>query len=281
MLVASALAAGMHAAVRRVSAEIHPFEIFFVRQFVSVALLIPWFLGVGFANLKTSRAGLRITRGAIHTVSGMSLFFALSITPLAKLTALNMSVSLFTVVGAILFLREKSDRRRWAVLLIGFAGVIIIVQPGYEVIGLGVILVLSSRIFAATGKLLAKTLSKTENTATIVAYTATTIMVLSLIPTLFVWKTPNLEQFVWLALMGGLGTMSQITIVQAYKLGDVGAVEPISFFRLIWAAVFGFVFFAEVPSLWMWAGAAIIIAAVTYLARSEVKSARDDDVAPT
>ena len=61
----------------------------------------------------------------------------------------------------------------------------------------------------------------------------------------------------------------------------LGAVEPISFFRLIWAAIFGFIFFAEIPSIWMWIGAATIIGAVTYLARIEVKSARDDDVVPT
>ena len=119
--------------------------------------------------------------------SGMAWFLALSMLPLAKATALNMSAALFAVIGAALFLGERGEWRRWAVLLFGFAGVLEIVRPGFELIELGVVLVLGNRVLTAAQKILAQKLSETERTPTIVAYTALTISVLTIIPALQVW----------------------------------------------------------------------------------------------
>jgi drug/metabolite transporter (DMT)-like permease len=123
----------------------------------------------------------------------MAWFLALSMLPLAKATALNMSAALFAVIGAALFLGERGEWRRWAVLLFGFAGVLVEVRPGVGMIGLGVILVLGSRVFTAAQKILAKKLSETERTPTIVAYTALTMSCLTIVPALYVWQTPDLE----------------------------------------------------------------------------------------
>jgi len=152
--------------------------------------------------------------------------------------------------------------------------VLVIVRPGFELIGLGVVLVLGSRVFTAAQKILAKKLSATERTPTIVAYTALTMSILTIIPALNVWQTPRLEQLGWIAIMAFFGTFGQMAMVQAYKLGDISAVEPMSFTRILWAGLYGFVFFSEVPSLWTWAGAAMIIAAVFYLAHAESRAHR-------
>ena len=276
MILSTAFAAGMHATVKKVSVEIHPFEIFFLRQFVGFLVLLPWFFTVGIWALKTERLGLHITRGMMHTAGGLAWFFALSIAPLAKMTALNLSVALFVVLGAVLFMGEKSDPKRLVVLLFGFAGVLVIVRPGIDIISLGILLVLGSRIFTATGKLIAKALSRTEKSATVVAYTSATMAVLSLIPALMVWQTPNLEQLGWIGLLALFGTLGQLSMVQAYKLGDIGTVEPFSFLRLIWAGLFGFLFFAEVPGFWTMVGAVMIIGAVSYLARMEAGGIKKD-----
>ena len=274
MLSATAFTSGMHAFVKLLALGMHPFEIYFLRQTAGLIILVPWFMRIGFGALKTKRPYLHVTRGACNAASGMAWFLALSMLPLAKATALNMSAGLFAVIGAALFLGERGEWRRWAVLLFGFAGVLVIVRPGFELIGLGVVLVLGSRVFTAAQKILAKKLSATERTPTIVAYTALTMSILTIIPALNVWQTPRLEQLGWIAIMAFFGTFGQMAMVQAYKLGDISAVEPMSFTRILWAGLYGFVFFSEVPSLWTWAGAAMIIAAVFYLAHAESRAHR-------
>ena len=271
MLASSVFAAGMHVTVKYVALEIHPFEIFFLRQSIALVLLAPIFFNIGFAALKTERLGMHFMRGVFMTAGGMAWFWAISLVPLAKVTALNLSAVLFTVLAAIIFLKEASEWKRWAALIFGFIGVIVIVRPGYEIISFGVILVIVTRLFPAGARVLSKVLSRTERTPTIVVYGAVAMSVLSFIPAMMVWITPNLEQFFYIILVSIGGTLSQLSMVTAYKVGDIGAVEPFHFVRLIWAALFGFILFGEIPSIWVWIGASMIIAAVTYLAQGEAR----------
>ncbi len=280
MLVSSVCAAGMHVAVKFVALDIHPFELFFLRQSIALVLLAPIFINIGFAALKTERLGAHFMRGVFMTAGGMAWFWAISLVPLAKVTALNLSAVLFTVLGAIIFLKEASEWKRWAALIFGFAGVVVIVRPGYEVISFGVILVIVTRLFPMGARLLSKILSRTERTPTIVVYGALAMSVLSAIPAAIVWITPNLEQFGLIVLISIGGTLSQLAMVTAYKVGDIGAVEPFHFVRLIWAALFGFVIFGEIPEIWVWVGASMIILAVSYLAQGEARKPNPETEQP-
>lgn len=271
MVVGAGFATTMHVTVKFLADELHPFEINFLRHAIGLALLIPWFMRVGFGTLRTGRPTMFALRGVVMAGSSLAWFMALSLAPLAKLTALNLSASLFAVLGAIIFLGEKPRLRRWIAIGVGFAGVLVIVRPGIEYVGLGVILVLVSRVFGVASKLMAKSLTRTESSATIVAYGAVSVALISAIPAALEWTTPTLEQVGWIVFMAAMGTAAQVMLIHAYKLGDLGAVEPLMFTRLIWAALFGFILFAEVPSLWTWLGGILIVLAVTYLARGEVK----------
>jgi len=269
MLGSSVFAAGMHAAVKYVAIDIHPFEVFFLRQSIALVLLIPLVVSIGFSSLRTERLGEHLLRGAFMTAGGMAWFWAITLVPLAKVTALNLSAVLFTVLGAIVFLKETSKWKRWLALIFGFVGVAVIVRPGYEIISFGVGLVIVTRLFPMGARLLSKVLSKTEGTPTIVVYGAVVMSVLSAIPAAVVWTMPNLKQSGLILFVSICGTLSQLFMVKAYKLADMGAVEPFHFVRLIWAALFGFVLFGEVPGLWVWVGATMIILAVSYLAHGE------------
>ncbi len=280
MLVSSVCAAGMHVAVKFVALDIHPFELFFLRQSIALVLLAPIFINIGFAALYTERLGAHFMSGVFMTAGGMAWFWAISLVPLAKVTALNLSAVLFTVLCAIIFLKEASEWKRWAALIFGFAGVVVIVRPGYEVISFGVILVIVTRLFPMGARLLSKILSRTERTPTIVVYGALAMSVLSAIPAAIVWITPNLEQFGLIVLISIGGTLSQLAMVTAYKVGDIGAVEPFHFVRLIWAALFGFVIFGEIPEIWVWVGASMIILAVSYLAQGEARKPNPETEQP-
>ena len=125
MTLAAGIAASMHATVRHASAEIHPFELYFFRQVFAVIFLVPVFMKIGLVELKTVRVPFHISRGVVQALGGLTWFWALSILPLAKVTALNLSTALFAVLGAILILGEKPDRQRIFALLLGFSGVLV------------------------------------------------------------------------------------------------------------------------------------------------------------
>ena len=94
---------------------------------------------------------------------------------------------------------------------------------------------------------------------------------LSAVPAALVWTQPNLEQFGFIVFIAIMGTGSQLSMVHAYRVGEMGAVEPLHFVRLLWAALFGFILFGEIPELWVWVGATMIILEVTYLAHGEAR----------
>lgn len=281
MVAAAGLATAMHASVRVLSDSLHPVEIVFLRQAAVGAILVPWLLRFGFTVMKTNRLGTHVGRGLCQAVSNSLWFWAISLVPLAKVSALSFSQVLFAVVGAIIFLGEKPRLERWIALGVGFAGIVAIVQPGIEEVGLGVVLVLASRIFVAANKVVSKSLTSTERSTTILAYTAIVIAAATLGPALVVWENPATEDWIWIAAIGAFGFGGQYCMLQAYKLADLGAVEPLGFTRVLWAALFGFVLFAEVPSVGTWIGGTLVVAAVTYLARSEARKAGKPEMRPT
>lgn len=280
MIVAAGLATAMHASVRILSADLHPLEIVFLRQVAVGVILLPWVLRFGLSVMKTARFTTHLGRGLCQGFSNSLWFWALSLVPLAKVSALSFSQVLFAVVGAIVFLGEKPRLARWIALGVGFAGILVIVEPGIEAVSLGIVLVLASRIFVGAHKVMSKSLTKTEGNATILAYSALIISAATLVPTLFVWQAPALRDWVWIGLIGAFGFSGQFCMLQAYKLADLGAVEPLGFSRVLWAALFGFILFGEIPSAGTWIGGFLVVLAVTYLARSESKAVVKPEVRP-
>ena len=96
----------------------------------------------------------------------------------------------------------------------------------------------------------------------------------TLVAALFVWRWPSLAELAWLAAIGGVGTCGHLCFIKAYTFADVSAVEPITFTLLIWAALIGYLAFAEFPDLWVWTGGGMIVAATSYLAHREAAARR-------
>lgn len=264
--------AGMHASVRFVSAELHPFEISFFRQFFAFLLFLPWIFRTGPSALRTRRPGLQVMRAAVQVVSLLTWFYALSIVPLAEATTLGFSATFFVAIAAGLFLGEAVGARRWTAVIAGFAGVLIVVRPGFIDPNLGMLLVLVSSVFVAASKAITKVVSRSDSTPTIVMYTAILISPMALVPAVFVWQWPTATQFLWLAAVAAQGTVGHLCLTQAYKLADLSAVEPATLVRLIWATLIGMVAFGEFPDLWTVAGAVMIAGSVVYLALGERKA---------
>ena len=114
-----------------------------------------------------------------------------------------------------------------------------------------------------------KSLTRTESAVTATLYAAVFMAPITLIPTLFVWTTPTVEQLLWLIAVGAFGTVGHVAFAQAFKIAEMSAVLPLDFLRLVWASAFGFWVFAETPGLATWAGGLVIFAAASYIAFRE------------
>ncbi len=260
--------------IRHVSADLHPFEIVFFRNFFGLLAMLPWVWRVGISGLRTRRLGAYGVRAVTGLIAMLCWFTAISLMPLAEATALSFTAPLFATLGAALFLGETVRLRRWTATIAGFAGAMIILRPGIEAISPAALLALAASAFMAVSVLTIKSLSRTESPNAIVLYMGLMITPLSLPPALMVWTMPALETWGWLAALGGLATLGHLALVRAFAAAEVSAVLPLDFSRLIFIALLAFVFFGERPDAWTWTGAAVIFAAVLYTAHRESRLGR-------
>jgi len=268
--------ATMHGSVRLLSQDLDAMEIAFFRAFFGFVFFAPILLRTRLSVLRTARFPLHMVRGVFNGASLLLWFTALSLLPLGDATALSLTGPLFVGLGAMFILGETVRGPRWLALGVGFAGALVIVRPGFQEINFGTILVLVSMLFITCSKLIAKSLSRTDQPATIVAYLSLTMMVPSGIAIIFVWQMPTPEQLLFMAVIGFLGSAGHMLLTTAYKIADISAVEPVVFARLIWAAIVGWFMFAEFPGIWVWVGGALIVAASTWLARHEARARRQE-----
>ena len=257
----------MNALARHMSEEFHPFQIAFFRSFFGFLFFVPWFFRYGFEPLRTKMLGWHATRGVANGVCMLMYFMGLSLIPLAKVMALSFSSPLFATIIAFITLGEVIRTRRISALIIGFAGTMIILRPGFIELDLGSIL---GACAAWAGCLvIIKILARTESSVTITLYSTIFLMPVSLTAAIPYWQMPNVDQLLVLAVMGIAGSIGQTALAQSFREADMTAVMPLEFLRLIWAAMFGYFFFAEVPDIWVWTGGSIIFAASFYIAVRE------------
>ena len=274
MVLSVALLAGVDTFVKVVAKDLHTFEIVFFRNFFGAIFLLPFVLRPGFHQLRTKRIGFHAMRGVLHVIAMSSWFFALTLIPIAEATALSFILPMWASIGAIIFLGEPNRLSRWLSIALGIIGMLIIIRPGIVPITIGVLLVPLSSLAAAGVKIMTKSLARTDTPLTIIAYMSVILTLFSFIPAIFVWKTPSLAALGMMALMGAFGTLAHYFMTAAYRDGELTAVEPFTYVRLIWAAIIGYVFFSEAPVLWTWAGSAVIVAGAIYLARIEAMQSR-------
>ena len=274
MLLSTLAFSIMHALIRYISADLHTFQIALLRNFFGVLVILPWFLRYGLAPLRTQRLGMHGLRAVINVCAMFAFFGALALAPIAEVTALGFSAPIFAALLSILILREVVRLRRWSAIVIGFLGTLVILRPGFETIDLGSALTLLSAFLWGLTLIVIRVLGRTEASITTTSYMVILMSLLSLVPAIFVWRWPSAELWGLLVAIGVLGTLGQFAVAQSLKEAETGAVMPFDFFKLIWAALLGYLLFAEVPGPFIWLGGAIIFAASTYIAYRENQVAR-------
>ena len=271
MFISTFLFAAMHVIIRHLTETLHPFEVAFFRNLFGLIFVIPWFIRFGLAPLRTNHLKLHVYRSLMNVVAMFSFFYALSITPLAEVTALGFAAPIFTTVLAAIFLKEVVRLRRWTAVIIGFLGTLIILRPGFEEIGLGQILVLNSTIFWAVTLLLIKTIGRYDSSVTIITYMSLLQLPLSLGPALFFWTWPSPDLWIWLLAIGVLGGGAQWLMTESLRVADTSVVMPLDFCKLPWTAFLAYLAFAEIPDIFTWIGGIVIFGSALYIAYREQK----------
>ena len=258
-----------NAMVRHLTRELDSFEIAFFRALIGLILLSTLLVRYGLAPLRTRRLGLFAVRGILVATSIILFYRGLGLVPLAKATALNFSAPLFATMLAVIILGEPIRTRRIAALAVGFVGMLVILRPGWEAPALGDFYIIASALVFSVVMIFLKVLSRTESTLTMSLYAGIFMTPVTLVLALPVWQTPSLVQLGWLLGVGAFSVLAQILFVQGLREAEVTAVTPVGFVRLLWAALIGYLFFAEVPDAWTWLGGFMIFASVTYIAWRE------------
>jgi drug/metabolite transporter (DMT)-like permease len=274
MIFVCACFSGMSALIRDMSSEISPFEIAFFRNAIGLALLLPVMWRIGFNVPKGPVLKAYGIRALIGICAMWAWYSALSFTPLAEAITLNFTVALWMIPVAILLLGEKVGLRRWAATIVGFCGVLIVMQPGAQTVNLGSLLAIFAALMFAISMALVRILTRTERPIAIVFYMNLIMTPLSLGPAIAYWTMPDLAQWGWLLFIGFLATIAHFGMARALSLVEASSIIPLDFTRLPFAAAIGYFAFGEMPSLWLWPGAALIAASAIYIARREAKLQR-------
>ena len=260
----------MASLVKHLGQEMPAFEVLFVRFLAGLIVILPLVWKMGFVKtLRTKKIHLHATRGLVGFVGNMFFFFALIHISLADTVTIQFSRPLIMIVIAAMFLGETVGYKRGIATLIGFGGILMITKPfgaGFDPWALSA---LGGTIFGTLVVLTIKLLSRTEQTVTIMFYFAVFTTLFAFIPAMFTWQTPTWPQLGLLILTGALGIIGQGLFTHGVGLGDTSFVMPFDYIRIVYSFILGISWFAEVPGIWSYAGAAVIIGSSIYLLRAE------------
>ena len=224
------------------------------------------------------RQRLQVLRGGFLMAATICFFGALAILPLADTLALSFVSPLLVTLLSPWLLGETVGWRRRAAVAVGFLGVVIIVRPGFQEVGLGALLALGSGCSFAFYVIATKKLAGSAPPLVTLAYTALLgCVVLSLLMTVggeSVWRWPDAEAWLMMAGIGAIAVVGHFLLITAYDYADASLLAPFYYSEMIMSATLGYLVFGDFPDLWTWIGIAIIVASGVYIALRERKLAR-------
>ncbi|MEE2996216.1 MAG: DMT family transporter [Pseudomonadota bacterium] len=243
-------------------------QLMFCRALVGFLLFAPWLMVTGgFSVIHTKRPLMHFQRGFWGACGNFCFFYAITHLVLADAMALQFSRPLFMIVLAYLFLGEVAGRYRFAITCVGFVGILVMLRPfggGADPDG---IVAVAGAVFGGMVVICIKKLSSTEPTRRIIFYYALYMMMFSAIPAAFFWTDPTWNDVWVLILIGFLGILGQSCITHGFTLGEATVTVPFDYMRIVYSAIFGILLFAEIPSWWSVAGAAMIVGSNLYLVK--------------
>jgi drug/metabolite transporter (DMT)-like permease len=240
-------------------------QIVFCRSFFAIFPLLPLIWLAGQKSLMTKKPLAHLIRGAIGLAAMVATFYSLPRLPLATFTTIGFTMPLFVVLLAAVYLKEKMSAARLLALLVGFAGVLLVLRPESGFIGYAALIALLSAFLIAVVTVVIRQLTATENSLTIVVWFTLLSTAASGLWMAFEYVTPSWQDGWLLVGSGILGGLGQVLLTQSYRYGQVSILTAFEYTALIWAGLFGYLFWQEIPDKLTFAGAAIIILSGLYV----------------
>ena len=260
-----------NAAAKYLATDYHLVQVIWFRSVIHMAFLLAIFApSRGMARLfTTADLGGQLSRSLVQLVAVASYWLALTWLPITTATAIGLTAPLMVVALSVPLLGERVGTRRWLAVAIGFIGALIIIRPGGDV-HWSAILVIASIILYALFLIQTRRLAALDDPRTTASHTMVVACVVSTIALPFFWITPaNLIDLLVFVGIGLAGAGAHFGLIKAFEYAETSLVAPFDYGQLIGAALLGYVIFAELPDLWTWIGAAIIVASGIYVARRE------------
>jgi drug/metabolite transporter (DMT)-like permease len=231
-------------------------------------------------RLKTVFPKWHLLRGILVAVTGFTFFDGLKYLPLADCIVLAFAAPVFVTALSGPLLGERVGWRRWSAVGVGFVGVIVAVKPGAP-IGYGTWLILISAAAYALTLLTLRRLSGKESTHNILFYSTAFTIVISVVPGIGEWRPVGWHAAGIMLLQGLASACGQLAMTRAFRLGEASMLVPLEFTALVWAVIFGYMLWNDVPATEVLAGAALIIGANIYISQREARLAKSRGVAPS
>jgi len=267
----------LNATMKKLSHDLDPWLVGFLRYLLGALVMLAPALRLGVRALWPKAPRLQVVRGLFHACGMLLWFTALPMVTITELTAIGFSGPLFICLGAVLFLNERMTGARWAAVLLGFGGVVLVLKPwegaGFAGISTGMLLMLASAPVFAGSFLVAKVLTRHQRSDVMVLWQHLLVTLLLAPFALVLWAVPSPGQWVMLLLCGFLGAGGHYCMTRAFRVADISAVQSVKFLELVWAAILGFFMFGTLPAGWTVAGGMVILLSTLWLAHRESRNA--------
>jgi len=232
-----------------------------------------------FNFYKTKRPMLHFKRCIAGLIAIVAIFVALRNLPLATVVSISFAAPIFTTILSIFFLSEKVGLYRWLAVIVGFIGILIISQPGFTSFNIYYIYPIIFCLGLSYVAIAIKKLSSTEPVWLIGFYFSFSIMIISFFTFHQGWIIPNLLDLFLLSMVGILGGLANLWLTQSYKYSDVSLVTPIKYLALVFAILFGYIFWEEIPTIKTLMGAFLVIMSSVIIFRREIYHKKEVSIA--
>ena len=218
---------------------------------------------------RTSRLGLHLTRSALMLVATTLFFLALRYLPLADAVAINFIAPILVTAFSIPILKEQVGIRRWIAIFVGFCGVLIIIRPGLGVMHWAAILPLGTATGYAFYQVLTRVASKTESTNTSLFWTSVFGVLVSSAFVPFFWTQPSATAWIMMIALGTVYGLGHYLLIRGLEIAPASMLSPFFYTQIVWATLFGFIFFGNFPDIPTLIGLTVVMASGLYIWRRE------------
>ena len=265
MMIVALLTAMDATIVRLLANQVHPFVIGFFRSLFGLLAVLPWIIHRVDLTGSPYR-WLHAIRAAMKLLALVSFFVAFANAPLAEVTAISFTAPIFLTLGGWLLLRERLVISHALALLVGFGGMLLLMQPGSGSVSVALLFAVAAALITASIQLILKCMSVHDTTERLVAWNLMTMVPIAFLPAIIFWTTPTLAQFTLLIVQGLLGALNMTLVTRALSLAGVSVIAPLDFLRLPVVAALAYFMFGEIPEATTWIGAAVILCATLLVA---------------